>query len=157
MQLHRVGLDGPETTCGSPIRSSITLSRRAVARAAAVAGASAARVAQVAAAEPAASRPDNKYFVDVYQTHDQPPALTPRFVDVGPTARFVAQLAKSDLTKFDQIGFKKAEMSYLQGSRRRQRRRCTGRSASRPTIRILSKKYHGAGVGLRRTGLRGDE
>jgi dipeptidyl-peptidase 4 len=50
--------------------------------------------------------PDNKYFVDVYQTHDTPPAT--RLVDA--TGKVVADLAKSDLTKYSGLGFKKAEM-----------------------------------------------
>jgi dipeptidyl-peptidase-4 len=49
---------------------------------------------------------DNKYFIDVYQTHNQPPAT--QLVDaVG--GKVLAQLAKSDLSKFDQLGLKKAE------------------------------------------------
>ena len=51
--------------------------------------------------------PDNKYFVDVYQTHDVPPAT--RLVDAA-TGTSVAALAASDLTKFDALGLKKAEM-----------------------------------------------
>jgi dipeptidyl-peptidase-4 len=50
--------------------------------------------------------PDNTYFVDVYQTHDTPPAT--RLVDA--TGKVVADLAKSDLTKYNELGFKKAEM-----------------------------------------------
>ena len=50
--------------------------------------------------------PDNKFFVDVYQTHDQPPAS--QLVDG--TGKVVAQIAKSDLTKFNQLGLKKVEM-----------------------------------------------
>jgi dipeptidyl-peptidase-4 len=50
--------------------------------------------------------PDNKYFVDVYQTHDTPPAT--RIVDAG--GKVVADLAKSDVTKFNELGLKKAEM-----------------------------------------------
>ncbi len=50
---------------------------------------------------------DNKYFVDVYQTHDQPSAS--QLVDAT-TGKVVAQLAKSDLTRFEQIGLKKIEM-----------------------------------------------
>jgi dipeptidyl-peptidase 4 len=50
--------------------------------------------------------PDNKYFVDVYQTHDVPPAT--RLVDAA--GKIVADLAQSDLTKYTEIGFKKAEM-----------------------------------------------
>jgi dipeptidyl-peptidase-4 len=51
--------------------------------------------------------PDNKYFIDVYQTHDTPPAT--RLVDAM-TGRPVAELAQSDLTKFTGLGLKKAEM-----------------------------------------------
>jgi dipeptidyl-peptidase-4 len=50
--------------------------------------------------------PDNKYFVDVYQTHNTPPAT--RLVDSA--GKIVAELAASDLTKFNQLGLKKAEM-----------------------------------------------
>ena len=51
--------------------------------------------------------PDNKYVVDVYQTHDTPPAT--RLVDAA-TGKLVAELAASDLTKFNELGLKKAEM-----------------------------------------------
>ncbi len=51
--------------------------------------------------------PDNKYFVDVYQTHDTPPAT--RLVDAV-SGRPVAELAQSDLTKFTALGLKTAEM-----------------------------------------------
>ena len=55
--------------------------------------------------------PDNRYFVDVYETHDAPPAA--QLVEVASRAA-VAQLAKSDLTRYDQAGFKRAELfSYL--------------------------------------------
>lgn len=50
--------------------------------------------------------PDNKYFLDTYQTHDIPPAT--RIVDAAATV--VAEIAKSDLTKFEALGLKKAEM-----------------------------------------------
>lgn len=51
--------------------------------------------------------PDNKFFVDVYQAHDVAPAT--RLVDAA-TGTPVAELAKSDLTKFTELGLKKAEM-----------------------------------------------
>ena len=51
--------------------------------------------------------PDNKYFVDVYQTHDLPPAT--RLVD-GSNGKVVTELAASDLTKFQELGFTKTEM-----------------------------------------------
>src|SRR5262245_41139752 len=51
--------------------------------------------------------PDSKYFVDVYQTHDQPAAT--RVVDAA-SGTTVAELASPDLTKFDELGLEKAEM-----------------------------------------------
>ncbi|HEX5069181.1 MAG TPA: DPP IV N-terminal domain-containing protein [Vicinamibacterales bacterium] len=50
--------------------------------------------------------PDNKFFTDVYQTHDTPAAT--QLVDAS--GKVVAQLAKSDLAKFNAIGLKKVEM-----------------------------------------------
>ena len=50
--------------------------------------------------------PDSKYFVDVYQTHDTPPAS--RVVDA--TGKVVSEIAQSDLTKFNELRLKKAEM-----------------------------------------------
>ncbi len=50
--------------------------------------------------------PDGSYFVDVAQTHDVPPSS--RLLDNR--GHLVAELAKSDLTKFDQLGLKKVEM-----------------------------------------------
>jgi dipeptidyl-peptidase-4 len=51
--------------------------------------------------------PDDKYFIDVYQTHDIPPAT--RLVDAT-TGKTVAELATSDLGRFNELGLKKAEM-----------------------------------------------
>ncbi len=51
--------------------------------------------------------PDSKYFVDVLQTHDAPPAT--QLVDAA-TASVVAKIAESDLTKFNELALKKAEM-----------------------------------------------
>jgi dipeptidyl-peptidase-4 len=48
---------------------------------------------------------DNKYFVDVYQSHDHPPAT--QLLDA--TGKVLAQLSKSDTTKMDTLGLKKAE------------------------------------------------
>jgi dipeptidyl-peptidase-4 len=50
--------------------------------------------------------PNGKYFVDVAQTHDTPPVT--RLIDSD--GKVVAELAKSDTTKFEQLGLKKAEM-----------------------------------------------
>ena len=50
--------------------------------------------------------PDGKHFIDVAQTHDTPPVT--RLLDAN--GRLVAELAKSDMTKFEQLGLKKTEM-----------------------------------------------
>jgi dipeptidyl-peptidase 4 len=50
--------------------------------------------------------PDGRHFVDVAQTHDIPPVT--RLLDSDGTV--VAELAKSDTSKFDQLGLKKVEM-----------------------------------------------
>ena len=51
--------------------------------------------------------PDNKYFVDVYQAHDTPPATRLADATSGGT---VAELASTDTTKFAALGMKKAEL-----------------------------------------------
>ncbi len=50
--------------------------------------------------------PDEKHFVDVAETHDQPPVT--RLVDAN--GKIAMQLATMDMTKFDQLGLKKVEM-----------------------------------------------
>src|SRR6266851_2082423 len=50
--------------------------------------------------------PGGTLFIDVAQTHDSPPFT--RLIDGNGTV--VSELAKSDTTKFDRLGFKKAEM-----------------------------------------------
>ncbi len=50
--------------------------------------------------------PDGRFFVDVAQTHDTPPVT--RLIDSD--GNTVAELARSDMTKFDQLGLKKVEM-----------------------------------------------
>src|SRR5262249_9334007 len=49
--------------------------------------------------------PDGKHFIDVAQTHDSPPVT--RLLDAEGTV--VAELAQSDLTKFEQLGLKRVE------------------------------------------------
>jgi len=56
--------------------------------------------------------PDNKFFTDVYQTHDTPAAT--QLVDAA--GKVVAQVAKSDLTKFNALGMKKVEMFTYKAS-----------------------------------------
>ena len=50
--------------------------------------------------------PDSRHFIDVSQTHDTPP--TTRLMDGD--GKLVAELAKSDTTKFDQLGLKRVEL-----------------------------------------------
>ncbi|MDQ6828099.1 MAG: DPP IV N-terminal domain-containing protein [Gemmatimonadota bacterium] len=50
--------------------------------------------------------PDGKHFVDIAQTHDQPPVT--RLVDVN--GNLVAELAKSDTSKFHQLGLRRVEL-----------------------------------------------
>ena len=58
------------------------------------------------AVSPEAVSPDGRYFVDSAQTHDQPPVT--RLVDAR--GKIAAELAKSDLTKFEELGLKKVEL-----------------------------------------------
>ncbi len=51
--------------------------------------------------------PDNRLVVDVYQTHDTPPAT--HLIDAV-SGKIVKELAASDTAKFDALGLKKAEM-----------------------------------------------
>jgi dipeptidyl-peptidase 4 len=100
LQLHRVGLDGKgETRLTDPsyhhtVSSCMPPGSSRAARAVAVAGG-------------CGVSPDNKHFIDVYQTHDVPPAT--RIVDAA-DGSVVAELAKSDLTRFAALGLRKAEM-----------------------------------------------
>jgi dipeptidyl-peptidase 4 len=104
MQLHRVGLDG---------KGDIRLTDPRFNHQVGSCMAPAAAVAPVIlpGGPACAISPDNKHFVDVYQTHDIPPAT--RLVDAT-GGKVIAELAQSDLTKFDALGLRKAEMfTYL--------------------------------------------
>jgi len=50
--------------------------------------------------------PNGKYFIDIAQTHDQPPFT--QLVDIK--GKILAKLAESDLTKFNELGLKKVEL-----------------------------------------------
>jgi dipeptidyl-peptidase-4 len=50
--------------------------------------------------------PDGRHFIDVAQTHDQPPTTVVRDAE----GQWVAELAKSDMTKFRQLGLRTAEL-----------------------------------------------
>jgi dipeptidyl-peptidase 4 len=56
---------------------------------------------------PCSIAPDNRHFVDVYQTHDTPPKT--RLVDAA-SGTPVAEVAASAISKFEELGLKKAEM-----------------------------------------------
>lgn len=99
MQLHRVGLDGKGDTrlTDRAFNHSIGGCITAPAGGGGRGG---------AAGPSCAISPDNRHFVDVYQTHSVPAAS--RVLDSN--GKVIADLAKSDLTRFEQLGLKKAEM-----------------------------------------------
>ena len=101
MQLHRVGLDGK----GDVRLTDPKFNHSVGTCGGAGAGRGGGRGGFGGAAACGIS-PENRYFIDVYQTHDQPPAT--QLVDAT-TGRVLAQIAKSDMTKYTEIGFKKAE------------------------------------------------
>lgn len=78
MQLHRVGLDGRNDVRLTDPKFNHTVN----------------------------ISPDSRYFVDVYQTHAEPPAT--QLVDA--TGKVLAQIAKTDMTRFGTLGLKKVEM-----------------------------------------------
>jgi dipeptidyl-peptidase 4 len=102
LQLHRVGLDGT-----GEVRLTDPAFHHTIAGCMEGAGGRAGgRGGLGAAGRGCGISPDNGYFVDVYQMHDVPPAT--RLVDAA--GKVVADLAHSDLAKYDELGFKKAEM-----------------------------------------------
>jgi dipeptidyl-peptidase-4 len=78
LQLHRVGLDGKNDV----------------------------RLTDPAYLHQVEISPNNKYFIDIIQTHDMPPAT--RLVDMK--GKVLATLAESDMTKFNELGLKKVEL-----------------------------------------------
>jgi dipeptidyl-peptidase-4 len=98
LQLHRVGLDGKGDT-----RLTDPGFHHTVGSCMSAGGGA----GPFAAGGSCGISPDNKHFVDVYQTHNTAPAT--RLVDAG-TGKVVAELAQSDLSKFNQIGLNEVEM-----------------------------------------------
>jgi len=99
LQLHRVGLDGTgDRVLTDPAFHHIIGGCIPGVRP---------RFGQPGSSAPCGVSPDSKYFVDIYQTHDTPAAT--RVVDAT-SGRVVTELASSDLTKFNELGLKKAEM-----------------------------------------------
>lgn len=102
LQLHRVGLDGK-----NDVRLTDPAFHHTIGSCMSTSGV----LAGPLGAGSCAISPDNRYLVDVYQTHNTPPAT--RLVELT-TRKTVAELAESDLTKFNTIGLKKVEMfTYL--------------------------------------------
>ena len=99
LQLHRVGLDG-----NSDRRLTDPLFTHTIGSCIPRLGA---RPEQPGAPAPCSISPDSRHFIDVYQTHDTPPAT--RLVDAM-TGRTVDELVKSDTSKFAELGLKKTEM-----------------------------------------------
>src|SRR6185436_16719349 len=97
--LHRVGLDGSDDR-----RLTDPAFHHTVGSCIAGLGA---RPEQPAVPGPCGISPDSRYFVDVYQTHDTPPAT--RLADAA-NGRTLAEIAKSDSSRFAAAGLKKAEL-----------------------------------------------
>jgi len=99
LQLHRVGLDGANDvrltdpayyhTVGACIEGLRT------------------RIGEPLPPAPCGLAPDNRYFIDIYQTHDTPAAT--RIVDVT-NSQPIATLATGDATKLDALGLRRAEL-----------------------------------------------
>jgi dipeptidyl-peptidase-4 len=102
MQLHRVGLDGrgdvrlTEAKYHHTVGSCLPAAAAGQGRGGGRGGAGAS----------CGIAPDSKHFVDVYQTHNTPASTRV----VNDSGSVVGDLAKADLTKFDELGLKKAEI-----------------------------------------------
>ena len=101
LQLHRVGLDGK-----GDVRLTDPAFHHTVGSCVAAAPGGGAGRGAFGGTSSCGISPDNQYFLDTYQTHDVPPAT--RIVDGSGKA--IAEIAKSDLTKFNELGLRKAEM-----------------------------------------------
>jgi dipeptidyl-peptidase-4 len=99
LQLHRVGLDGK----GDRRLTDPTFHHSIGGCIPGVRG----RFGNPTTTAPCGISPDSKYFVDVYQTHDKPAATRVADASSGTT---IAELASSDVTKFNELGLEKAEM-----------------------------------------------
>ena len=100
LQLHRVGLDGK-----GDVRLTDPAFNHAIGGCMAPAGGG--RGAGGPGGQNCGISQDNRYFVEVIQTHDVPPAT--RLVDAT-SGKVITELAQSDLTKYAELGLKKAEM-----------------------------------------------
>ena len=98
-QLHRVGLDGAHD-----VRLTDREFHHRIGNCLTSIGS---RATQPLVPGPCGISPDSAYLVDVYQTHDRPAAT--RVLDAA-TGHVIAELARSDTSKFDALGLKKAEL-----------------------------------------------
>jgi len=105
LQLHRVGLDGK----GDRRLTDPALHHAVGGCIPGVRG----RFGNPTTTAPCGISPDSTFFVDVYQTHDTPAST--RVVDAS-NGKTIAELATSDLTKFDELGLKKTEMFTYKAS-----------------------------------------
>jgi dipeptidyl-peptidase-4 len=99
LQLHRVGLDGKRDRRLTDPAFTHTIGG-------CIPGLGS-RPEQPIPQAPCSISPDSRYFIDVYQTHDTPPAT--RLADASSGAT-VADLARSDTTGFASLGLKTAEL-----------------------------------------------
>lgn len=98
LQLHRVGLDGRHDLRLTDPRFHHTV-RACLPATAPAPSARGARNCGIS--------PDGRYFVDVYQTHDVPPAARLVSADTGDV---IANLTTSDVSRLDTLGFRKTEL-----------------------------------------------
>ncbi|HMJ84873.1 MAG TPA: DPP IV N-terminal domain-containing protein [Vicinamibacterales bacterium] len=98
-QLHRVGLDGKNDR-----RLTDPAFHHRIGGCIASLGV---RFGQPTSTLPCGIAPDNRHFIDIYQTHDTPPATRLVNVDDGST---VSILAESDTTRMSALQSKKAEL-----------------------------------------------
>ena len=94
LQLHRVNLDGT-----SDVRLTDPAFHHTVGGCMSTSGARGSTNCGIA--------PNSRYFVDVYQTHDTPPAT--RVVDAM-DGTVIGEVAASDTSRYQQLGFRKAEL-----------------------------------------------
>ena len=99
LQLHRVGLDGKNDR-----RLTDPAFHHAVGNCIPNLGA---RPEQPGPAGGCSIAPDSAHFVDIYQTHDTPPAT--RLVDAT-DGRIVSEIAKADASRLETMGLKRAEL-----------------------------------------------
>ena len=145
LQLHRVGLDGK----GDVRLTDPKFNHSVDVRAWPAAAARPRRRRRRGGGAPASCgiSPDNKYFVDVYQTHDHAAGDAARRRDDG---KVVAQLAKSDTTKFDAARPQEGGAVHLQGRRRQD----DALRADSVSVELRSvEEVSDAGVGVRRPGV----